>query len=140
MLKLPWPVLKSKPRIRLSNFGGPKEQLAISREQIEAQKKELKKKEEALAQADQSRYNIGVKETEDALKAQVIGVCHRYCLQVWIEALNMARVEPSLDLRKIENIFYPPVLRITTQPAAQAFTTLEAPSTAQLAVKAPVAP
>ena len=59
-----------------------KEQLAITHEQIEAQKKELKKKEEAIAQAKQSDYNTGVKEIEDALRAQVTGVFRGYCLQV----------------------------------------------------------
>jgi len=88
-----------------------KEQLATTREQIEAQKKELEKKEEAATWAEQNGYDIEVKETENILRAQVTGVC---CLQVWIEALNLARVSASSDLRKTENIFYPSALRITT--------------------------
>jgi len=34
--------------------------------------------------------------------------------------LNLARVEAPLDLRKIENIFYPPALQIAAPPSFQA--------------------
>ena len=30
-----------------------------------------------------------------------------YCLEVWTEALNMARALADLESRKIENIYYP---------------------------------
>ena len=59
------------------------EQMVIAWEQIEAQRKELEKKEEALAQAEQSGYDIEVKKTEDILRARIIKVCRGYCLQVW---------------------------------------------------------
>ena len=45
------------------------EQLAISRETIDSQKKELEKKIEEVAQAKQAEHDVGVKETEDALRA-----------------------------------------------------------------------
>ena len=100
-------------------FRKAEEQLAIAREQIEIQeKKKLEKKEEALAQAKQSSYDVRVKKIEDALKAQVIGVCRGYYLQVWTEALNLADVEASSDLRKTKNIFYPPALRIAAPPSS----------------------
>lgn len=57
-----------------------KEQLAISREQIKAQKKEVEKNEEAIARAEQNGYNIGVKENKDTLRAQVTRVFLGYCL------------------------------------------------------------
>ena len=60
-----------------------------------------------------------MKETEDALKAQVTEVCWGYNLQVWTEALNLAKVDASSKLRKIENIFYPPALRKATQPTSK---------------------
>ena len=77
--------------------------MAIAHEQIEAKKRELEKKEEALAKAEQSGYGTKVKETEDTLRAQVMGVCRGYYLQVWTEALNLAGVGASSDLRKTEN-------------------------------------
>ena len=42
---------------------------------LELKKKVLEKKEEALAQVEQFGYDIGVKVTEDALRAQVTRVC-----------------------------------------------------------------
>lgn len=51
--------------------------------QIEAQKKELEKAKKAAAQAEQDGYDIEVKETEEALRAQVTRVWRGYCLQVW---------------------------------------------------------
>ena len=93
------------------------EQLAIAHEQIKAQKKELEKKEEVL-------------------KAQVKGVCQDYCLQVWIEALNLVGVGASSNLRKTKNIFYPSALRIAAPPASQATTAPKVPTTTQPAGKA----
>ena len=75
-----------------------KEQLA--HEQIEAKKRELEKKEEAFAKAEQSGYDTKVNEIEDTLRAQVMGACQGYYLQVWTEALNLAGVGASSDLRK----------------------------------------
>ena len=51
------------------------EQFAVAKEQIEAQKKEIKKVEEATTWAEQNGYDIGVKETKDILRAQVTRVC-----------------------------------------------------------------
>lgn len=111
--------------------------MAIAQEHIEAQKKEIEKKEEALAQAKQSGYDIGVKEIKDALKAQVTRVCRGHSFQVWNEALNLAGMDASLNLRKTKNIFYPPALRIATLLASQETTTPKAPTTTQPAAKAP---
>ena len=47
----------------------------IDKEQIEAQKKELEKNEEAVARAEQNGYDMRVKETKDTLRAQVARVC-----------------------------------------------------------------
>lgn len=68
---------------------------------------------------------------KDAFRAQVIGVFLGYYLQVWTEALNLAVVGASLDLRKIENIFYPPALHITAQPSSQGIISPKAPEPAQ---------
>ena len=44
--------------------------------------------------------------TEEALRAEVSGVCRNYCSQVWYETLNQAGVEASSMLRKTENVYY----------------------------------
>ena len=72
----------------------------VAKKQIEAQKKKLKKAEEAAAQVEQDGYHTRVKETEENLRAQVTGVCRGYCYQVWTEALNQPKVDASSALRK----------------------------------------
>ena len=95
-----------------------KDQLATSKEQINALKKKLKEVEKAKDQAkkareeaEQERYDVGVVETEEALRAKVSGVCRNYCLQIWNEALNQAEVEASSVLRKVANVYYPLAIR-----------------------------
>ena len=53
--------------------------------------------------------------TEDALRAEVPTVCHAYYTQTWEETLNQARIDASSELRKPENIIFPPALQIPNQ-------------------------
>ena len=55
-------------------------------------------------EAEQHGYDVGVAETEDALRAEVPAVCQAYCAQTWEEALNRARIDASSELRRPENI------------------------------------
>ena len=50
--------------------------------------------------AEQHGYDVGIAETEDALRAEVPAVCRAYCTQTWEEALNRARIDASSELRK----------------------------------------
>jgi len=86
------------------------DQLTVAKEQIGALKKKLEMVEEATAKAKQEGYEVRVAETEKNLRAQVIGLCRGYCLQVWNEALNQVGVDTSSTLRRAENAFYPPTL------------------------------
>nr|POE51382.1 hypothetical protein CFP56_41750 [Quercus suber] len=81
------------------------EQLEVAKEQIEAQEKEMEKVEEVAAQAKQNGYDIGV----------------------WTEELNLAGVGASSELRRTENIFYPPALRVVVQPSSQVATAPKVP-------------
>ena len=58
------------------------EQLAASKEQIATLKKKLEETQKAQDQAEQNGYDIGVAETEKALRAEVVGVCRHYCSEV----------------------------------------------------------
>ena len=51
------------------------------------------KPEKKRDEAEQHGYDVGVAETEDALRAEVSAVCHAYYAQTWEEALNQAGVE-----------------------------------------------
>ena len=54
-------------------------------------------------------------EIEDALRAEVPVVCRAYCTQTWEETLNRAGIDASSELRKPENIIFPPTLQIPNQ-------------------------
>ena len=73
-------------------------------------KKARKQAKETKERVEQEAYEMGVVEIETNLKAQVPGVCRLYCSQVWAEAFNQAGVEASSELRKAENVYYPPTI------------------------------
>ena len=125
---------QAKSQRKLTNKA--KEQLAMSKEQVAALKQQLEetkklkeqaekakmqaeedkaKAEKERGEAEQHGYDVGVAETEDALQAEVPAVCRAYCAQTWEEALNQARIEASYELRKPENIIFPPALQIPSQ-------------------------
>ena len=62
---------------------------------------------------------MGVTEIEAAFKAEVSGVCRNYCLQVWNEALNQAKVEASSILRGEESVYYPPAIRAPSSASSK---------------------
>ena len=62
-----------------------KEEAEFARTEVECSKEK----------AEEEAYDLGVAETQAALKAQVPGVCRLYCSQVWNEALKQAEVDTS---------------------------------------------
>ena len=56
------------------------DQLVASKGQTTALKKKLEEAEKARDLAEQEGYDVGVAETEEALRAEVSGVCRNYCL------------------------------------------------------------
>ena len=81
--------------------------------------------EETKEQAEQEAYEMGVAKTETNLKAQVSGVCMLYCSQVWVEALNRARVEALSEFRRAENVSYPFAIQESAPANSEADTTPE---------------
>ena len=71
-------------------------------------------------EAEHKGYDLSIAETEETLRAEVPVVCLIYCAQTWDKALNRAGVEASFELRKAENVFYPPAIRILDPPSTQA--------------------
>ena len=115
------------------------EQLAAFKKQLAALKKQLEevqrlrdRAEKARVQAEEDKakakrerdeaeqhgYDVGVAETEDALRAEIHTICRAYCTQTWEEALNRAGINASSELRKSENIIFPPALQIANQKEA----------------------
>ena len=96
------------------------DQLAASKEQkLRDQVKKAKAKvgkakvdaEKEKDGAEQHGYDVGVAETEEALRAEVLAVCRAYYAQTWEEALNRAGIDASSELRRSENVFFPPAIR-----------------------------
>ena len=77
--------------------------------------KDKAKAEKERDEAEQHGYDVGVADIKDALRVDVPIVCRAYCAQTWEEALNQARIETSSELRKPENIIFPPALQIPSQ-------------------------
>ena len=115
------------------------DQLTASTEQLATLKKQLEEaqrlrdhaekakveEEKAKAKAERERdeakqhgYDVGVAETEDALRAEVSAVCRAYCTRTWEETLNQAGIDASSELRKPENIIFPPALQVPNQKEA----------------------
>ena len=108
-------------------------EIVLLRDQAEKAKVEAEeakaKAEREKEEAKQHSYDVGVAETEDALRAEVPIVCCAYCTQTWEEAFNRAGIDASPELRKPENIFFPPALQVPNQKEA-------APLVTQLAEEA----
>ena len=98
------------------------EEVQRLRKQAEKDKVETEKaKAQAKRERDETEqygYDVGVAETEDALRVEVPAICHAYCTQTWEEALNRAGIYASSKLRKPENIIFPPTLQIPNQKEA----------------------
>ena len=78
-------------------------------------KEDKAKAEKERDEVEQHGYDVGVAETEDTFRAEVPAVCRAYCAQTWEEALNQAGIKASFELRKPENIIFPPALQIPSQ-------------------------
>ena len=62
-----------------------KAKLQVEEDKVKAEKEKDK--------AEQHGYDVGVAETEDALRAEVLAVCRAYYAQTWEEAFNQVGVE-----------------------------------------------
>ena len=92
------------------------EELQKLRDQAEKARVEAEeakaKAEREKDEAEQHGYDVDVAKTKDALRAEVPAVCRAYCAQTWEEALNLAGIDASSELRKPENIFFLPALQV----------------------------
>ena len=75
--------------------------------------------ERVMDEAEQHGYDVGMAETEDALRAEVPSVCRAYCAQTWEEALNWARIDASVELRRPKNVFFPSAIHAPGSASGQ---------------------
>ena len=96
------------------------DQLTAVKEQIGALKKKQEEIEVVVEKAEQDGYDVGMAEIEETLRVEVSGVCRTYCLQVWNEAFNQARVEASSAFRRAESVYYPPTIQALSPSGSKA--------------------
>ena len=87
-------------------------------EKIKQQHKRLKDKDAEKAKAEQVAYDAGMTKTSQSLNAQLRDVGRAFCVEVWSEALNTARVTVDSEL-SADKVYYPPALHLapSTTPA-----------------------
>jgi len=93
-----------------------KDQVERLKDEAEKAKMEVEK---ARDEAEQHGYDIGVAETKETLRAEVLTVCRTYCAQTWDKTLNRAGVEASSKLRRPENIYFRAAIRASDLPSTQ---------------------
>ena len=109
---------KRQPEAQRKQLRQVEDELSVARSQIKVLTKKLEKVEKAKEQAEQDGYKVGVTETKEALKAEVLKVCKFYYLKVWKEAFDQAGVKPSSTLRRAENVYYPPAIHASVSKEA----------------------
>ena len=73
--------------------------------------------------------------TAQNLTAQLRHIAWVFCLEVWGEALNVARVSPNAALRGTDKVYYPPALRIAPSFSSSAPKPTTAPTSTTFAKK-----
>lgn len=107
------------------------DELAATKKHIKVLKRKLEEAEKAIDKAEQDDYQVGVVETDEGLKVEVSEVCRIYCIQVWNEAHNQARVEAPSALRRAENIYCPPAIHESSSLGSKAGTTSKETDTSE---------
>ncbi|KAK9983203.1 hypothetical protein SO802_032728 [Lithocarpus litseifolius] len=113
---------KRQAKVQRKQLHQAEDELSMAISQIKMLIKKLEEAEKAKEQAEQDGHEVGVAETEEALRVEVSEVCRLYCLQVWNEALDQAGVEASSALRRAENAYYPPAIRASGSSGSKADT------------------
>ena len=93
------------------------EEVEKARVLTEKAREEAKK---AKDEAEQHGYDVGMAETEDALRTEVLNVCRTYCALTWDKALNQVGVEASSVLRKAGSVYYPPAICLSSSSNSKA--------------------
>ena len=85
---------------------------------------------EASEAMETTSYKRGVLETETWLAKEVAGVCKDYCAEIWVEALNRAKVPEDFELRRAESVFFLEDIReaLVVLPPSMQLPTIQAPS------------
>ena len=84
-----------------------KTQLALAKEQIKLQQKELEGNDAEKAKVEQVAYDAGITKTTQSLTAQLRDVARAFYLEVWGEAINAIVVGVNFDLGGPDKVTIP---------------------------------
>jgi len=90
--------------------------MALTVVELKQAKKQLEAKKAKMSKVKQVAYDAGVTKTAESLTAQLRDVAQAFCLEVWGQALNVARVSTESELRAFEKVYYPPALHLVPTP------------------------
>ena len=83
--------------------------------------KQLETKDAKTAKAEQVAYDASMTKsmtkTAESLTAQLKVVAWAFCLEVWGQALNVARISTASELRAPNKVYYPLALRLALSPS-----------------------
>ena len=86
--------------------------MALTMLELKQLNKQLEAKEAEKTQAKQAAYDAGMTKAAESLTAQLRDVACAFCLEVWGQALNAARIHPESKLRVLDKVYYPSALRL----------------------------
>ena len=93
-----------------------KPQLALAMAKTKQQQKKLEAKDEEKAKAEQAAYDASMTKTAQSLKAQLRDIAQVFFLEVWGQALTIARVSIESELKAPDKVYYPLALRLAPNP------------------------
>lgn len=106
-------------------------QLALAKEQIKLQLKELEGKDAERVKAEQAAYDVGMTKTAQSLIAQLWDVTQAFWLEMWGGTLNAAGVDASSGLKGTSSVYYPSTFRIAPNSTPPMASSTPAPSKLQ---------
>ena len=90
--------------------------------------KQLETKDAKKAKAEQVAYDAGMTKTAESLITQLKDIAWAFCLEVWGQALNVARISTEPKLRAPNKVYYPLALRLALSPSQPSTDLSQAPT------------
>ena len=90
--------------------------------------KQLETKDAKKAKAEQVAYDASMTKTVESLTTQLGDVARAFCLEVWGQALNVARISTESELKAPNKVYYPLALRLALSPSQPSTDLSQAPT------------
>ena len=88
----------------------------------------METKDAKKAKAAQVAYDVSMTKTAESLTAQFRDVARAFYLEVWGQALNVARISTESELRAPNKVYYPLALHLAPSPSQPSIDPGQAPT------------